>query len=96
MNDMLTKQERVISVFRNLQGWSWDIYPTFTLEREDINVVLPILYNHIIHHTKPYDDNDFGKLYDTLSEVIKDINRPSYKATQRESELLQVVLGDFL
>lgn len=96
MNDMLTKHERLIALLRNNQTWSWDIYPEFTVEREDIEVFLPILHNHIFHHTEPSEDNKFVKLYNALMDVIEDTDRPSYKANQPESEIIQIVLGDFL
>lgn len=95
MSDMLSRQDRSIALLRNLQNWPWDIYPKFTLEREDIRIAIPILKNHIVYHTTPKEDNKFMEFYDELMEVNSS-DRPSYKADQSEGEILQTVLGDFL
>lgn len=88
--------ERARACFINISGWPWEIYDRFQLEREDVEVIIPILKHHIFHHT-PYDkDNKFWKLYDDLNVVIDDPHATSYKATREESELIQTALGDFL
>ena len=32
---MLTSEERVRALLNNIKSWSWDIYPKFTIDRED-------------------------------------------------------------
>jgi len=32
---MLTSEERVRALLNNIRSWSWDIYPKFTIDRED-------------------------------------------------------------
>ena len=40
---MLTNEERVRALLNNIHSWSWDIYPTIPLQREDAKALWEFL-----------------------------------------------------
>ena len=36
---MLTSEERIRAMLNNIRSWSWEIYPKFTIEREDAEAI---------------------------------------------------------
>lgn len=42
---MLTNEERVRAILGNIKNWAWDIYPKFTIEKEDAKALIEYLRN---------------------------------------------------
>ena len=40
-------KEVKIAVFNNLTNWSWDIYPEFRLEKEEVEVIRGMIINQL-------------------------------------------------
>lgn len=92
----LTDNEILIAILRNTQTWTWEVNPFFTLEREDMRVLIPILEQHIsTHKPSPFIDMAF-KFKQNLKESLADPHCTSNKIDATTGEMLQVILGDFL
>ena len=37
---MLTNEERLRALLGNIKNWSWDIYPKFSIDKEDADALL--------------------------------------------------------
>lgn len=40
---MLTTEERIRALIGNIKNWSWDIYPKFSIDKEDAIALLDYL-----------------------------------------------------
>ena len=43
---MLTNEERLRALLGNIKNWSWDVYPKFSLDKEDAQALLDFFKQH--------------------------------------------------
>ena len=92
----LTTHEILIALFRNLQSWSWDIRPQFTLEREDMEALIPILENHVNTHDSSYFTDMADRFIDNLKDSLANPHCMANRIDITTGKMLQIVLGDYL
>ena len=42
----MTPKERVRALLGNLKNWSWDVYPKFSIEKEDADALIDFMKNN--------------------------------------------------
>lgn len=86
-------EEVKIAILNNLSNWSWDIYPEFRLEKEEVEVVQEMIYEQLCNAV-PVDQlhNTSGKeavhILKKIDEEYDFNSNTAFKVSQDEGDVI--------